>query len=184
MVIIGGMGNVWGAIAGAFVIEGLNFWLLPSLTKWGQAMGLDVDFSSWNMLIFGVLLVVMMLYRPQGFIPSKSRKLVFADDGHAYPAGMQGPEGDAAHQMHPALEVGHEAHATPQQVAIAPQHEPQSLAAPAAPVHAPAAMVEHQPHAPVADQQPPPRRSRFSRFEPGSNPFDRVRDSGAEGAPA
>jgi branched-chain amino acid transport system permease protein len=183
MVIIGGMGNVWGAIVGAFVIEGLNFWLLPSLTKWGQAAGLDVDFSSWNMLIFGVLLVVMMLYRPQGFIPSKSRKLVFADNGHHYPAGMHGPDGDAAHQMHAPLEVGHEAHAAPAQVAMAPQHEPQTLAPPAAPQVA--AHVQHaDPQQPRPTVQPSARPSRFSRFEPGSNPFDRIRDGGAEGAPA
>jgi branched-chain amino acid transport system permease protein len=124
MVIIGGMGNVWGAIVGAFVIEGLNFWLLPSLTKWGQAAGLDIDFSSWNMLIFGVLLVVMMLYRPQGFVPSKSRVLVFND----------GP--DEAH-AHPVLEVGHEAHATAAQEGIAPEHEPATLAPPRPPVAAP-----------------------------------------------
>ncbi len=165
MVIIGGMGNIWGAIAGAFVIEGLNFWLLPSLTSWGQAIGLDIDFSSWNMLIFGVLLVVMMLYRPQGFIPSKSRKLTFADDEPGrpgvqhYPAGMHGPEGDAAHAMHVPLEVGHEAHATPAQVAVAPVHEPTSMAPPPA---------------------PQPRRRFNARFEPGSNPFDR---RGTEGAP-
>jgi branched-chain amino acid transport system permease protein len=98
MVIIGGMGNVWGAVAGAFVVEGLNFYLLPSLTSWGHALGFNIDFSSWNMLIFGTLLVVVMLYRPQGIFPSKSRKLVFDDDPvHAgtqhYPAGMVGPLG-------------------------------------------------------------------------------------------
>ncbi|MCW2923437.1 MAG: ABC-type branched-chain amino acid transport system permease component, partial [Thermoleophilia bacterium] len=169
MVIIGGMGNVWGAIVGAFTIEGLNFWLLPSLTKWGHAVGLNVDFSSWNMLIFGVLLVVMMLYRPEGFIPSKSRKLVFADEGatapdtqvhepHHYPAAMHGADGDLAHAeglAHPVLaaEVHH-----------APTPEPAPAPGPVA-AAAPAAVL-------------PP--GRFRRFEPGSNPFAR----GPEGAPA
>ncbi|MCW2920403.1 MAG: ABC-type branched-chain amino acid transport system permease component [Thermoleophilia bacterium] len=217
MVIIGGMGNVWGAIAGAFVIEGLNFWLLPSLTAWGQALGLDIDFSSWNMLIFGVLLVVMMLYRPQGFIPSKSRKLTFADgdDGgggspppDAYPAGMQGPDGDAAHGMHAPLEVGHEAHATAAQAGLAPAHEPTTLGAP---VHPGPAIAAHQVHheapraAPAQPQPQPqpepqphahaqptapaqPTRRFTSRFAQGSNPFDRPlpqrRDIDPEGAPA
>ncbi len=187
MVIIGGMGNVWGAIAGAFVIEGLNFWLLPSLTAWGQALGLDVDFSSWNMLIFGVLLVVMMLYRPQGFIPSKSRKLTFDEDdaGHRlendpYPAGMHGPDGDPAHAMHVPLEVAREAHATHAQVGLIPQHEP--VACPeAAPAPAPAPTP-----APAA---PAVAARRFnSRFESGSNPFSRPLlpplDQGPEVAPA
>ncbi len=80
MVIIGGMGNVWGAILGAITIEGLNFWLLPSMTSWAQAAGLNIDLTSWNMLIFGVLLVVMMLFRPQGFIASKARVIDLPDD--------------------------------------------------------------------------------------------------------
>jgi branched-chain amino acid transport system permease protein len=80
MVIIGGMGNVWGAVLGAITIEGLNFWLLPSMTGWVQAAGIDVDLTSWNMLIFGVLLVVMMLFRPQGFIASKARVIDLPDD--------------------------------------------------------------------------------------------------------
>ena len=199
MVIIGGMGNVWGAIAGAFVIEGLNFWLLPSLTAWGQALGLDIDFSSWNMLIFGVLLVVMMLYRPQGFIPSKSRKLHFddGDDGggspppDAYPAGMHGPDGDPAHAMHLPLEVGHEAHATAAQAGITPVHEPTTLAPPAHPRPAIAASHAHDARHedPRSAPAPAPTRRFNSRFTPGSNPFDRPllqsrRDVDPEGAPA
>ncbi|MCB0880475.1 MAG: hypothetical protein KDC46_16015, partial [Thermoleophilia bacterium] len=172
MVIIGGMGNVWGAILGAFVIEGLNFWLLPSLTKWGNAAGLNIDFSSWNMLIFGVLLVTMMLFRPQGFIPSKARTLTFDDDHqgapvqHAaplvdvepgrpgvqhYPGGLHGPDGDAAHAMHPGLEVGRESHASSEQQAAAPAHEPEQLPGPSS--------------------SPTEGRRFTSRFQPGSNPF-------------
>jgi branched-chain amino acid transport system permease protein len=173
MVIIGGMGNVWGAIAGAFVIEGLNFYLLPSLTGWSQALGFDIDFSSWNMLIFGLLLVVMMLYRPQGFFPSKSRTLVFDDDvapeapvlfdqepGRAgvqhYPGGLQGPTGDAAHAMHGSLEVGHGAHA-----GVAAEHEPTTI----------------EPDA------PPAFRPSFSRFDRSSNPFDRPTPGPADDHP-
>jgi branched-chain amino acid transport system permease protein len=152
MVIIGGMGNVWGAIAGAFVIEGLNFWLLPSLTGWGNAVGLDIDFSSWNMLIFGALLVIMMLYRPQGIFPSKSRRMTFDDEpdrpGHQhYPGGLHGPSGDEAHQMHQPLEASREAHATEEQLAVS-------------------ATVQHEP-----EQLPPPTRRFTSRFDSGSNPF-------------
>ncbi|MCW2950697.1 MAG: inner-rane translocator [Thermoleophilia bacterium] len=149
MVIVGGLGNVWGAVLGAFIIEGLNFWLLPSLTKWGNALGLGIDFSSWNMLIFGVLLVVMMLYRPQGFLPSKSRKLVFEDgvhvgepvvSDHTYPSALHGPDGDPEHGMHMPLEAAHESH---------PPRAPKS---------------------PHGSQSQGPR---FARFAPGSNPFDR-----------
>lgn len=142
MVIIGGMGNVYGAIAGAFVVEGLNFWLLPSLTSWSKAMGFDIDFSSWNMLIFGVLLVVVMLYRPQGIFPSKSRELNFDDEPERagvqhYPAGMVGPVGDD-----PVAAVTQD-HQLPMAQPVAPQ----------VPVPAPRAP------------------GRFARFAPGSNPF-------------
>lgn len=80
MVIIGGMGNVWGAILGAIAIEGLNFWLLPSLSNWAHAAGINIDFASYNLMIFGFLLVVMMLYRPEGFLPSKARKIKLEDE--------------------------------------------------------------------------------------------------------
>jgi len=77
MVIIGGMGNVWGAILGAIIVEGLNRWMLPSLTTWGAQLGIHIQFSNWNMMIFGVILVLMMLYRPQGFLPNKARIIQF-----------------------------------------------------------------------------------------------------------
>jgi branched-chain amino acid transport system permease protein len=133
MVIIGGMGNVWGAILGAFTIEGLNFWLLPKLSELSVALGFKVDLASWNLMIFGILLVVMMLYRPQGFLPAKARVIQFERDdgsmgpyehpdsridhlhdaqpaGHGvehYPSALQGPMATT----HPVLEVRHEAHA-------------------------------------------------------------------------
>jgi len=168
MVIIGGMGNVYGAIVGAFVIEGLNFWLLPSLTTWGNAVGLNIDFSSWNMLIFGVLLVVMMLYRPQGFISSKSRKLEFHDE--------QLPRDRDAHP-HPVFGTGLPSHGT-SRVEPEPVSEPEPEPAPiAARVTAPPVVP---PTAAPAIAEPELPHGRFRRFGPGSNPFER----GPEGAPA
>ncbi|MCW2972426.1 MAG: ABC-type branched-chain amino acid transport system permease component, partial [Thermoleophilia bacterium] len=193
MVIVGGMGNVWGAVVGAFVIEGLNFWLLPSLTKWGNAIGLGIDFSSWNMLIFGVLLVVMMLYRPQGFVPSRSRKLVFADDDGVqggeldsdeggFPGGLHGPDGDQGHGMHVPLEVG----------AALPGHATSAAHAPTAPQPQTASTdipaSADQPAStdvPASADTPAPRPAslpRFGRFAPESNPFGRGLEPG--GAPA
>ncbi len=125
MVIIGGMGNVRGAILGAFVIEGLNFWLLPKLSDVVNAVGVKVDLASWNLAIFGVLLAVTMLYRPQGFLPAKARIIKLDDEpipdgvhaphrddhlvdeahaGHAdhFPSALHGPQT----HFHPVLEVG------------------------------------------------------------------------------
>ncbi|MBC7459930.1 MAG: branched-chain amino acid ABC transporter permease, partial [Thermoleophilia bacterium] len=186
MVIVGGMGNVWGAVVGAFVIEGLNFWLLPSLTKWGNAIGLGIDFSSWNMLIFGVLLVVMMLYRPQGFVPSRSRKLVFADDDgvqggeldsdeHGFPGGMHGPDGDQGHGMHVPLAVGAphaSGHVTGDLVPESRQHVAQ-------PAHETPDTGRPETDTPTSR---PASLPRFGRYAPGSNPFRRPIEPG--GAPA
>ena len=80
MVIVGGMGNIYGVVLGAVVIQYLN---LKGLDKIGlrlnqglDAMGLDltIDVPKYKFGIFGILLVTMMLFRPGGFIPSARRK--------------------------------------------------------------------------------------------------------------
>ena len=61
LVIIGGMGSIPGVIVGAFALIAL-----PDLLR---------EFSDYRMLLYGLLLVVMMVARPEGFIPSKRRQL-------------------------------------------------------------------------------------------------------------
>jgi branched-chain amino acid transport system permease protein len=74
MVILGGIGNIWGVLAGAIVLVYIDKTLLIWL---GQRIGsVAPDFpnpSQFNFLIFGILLVVMMRFRPEGFIPSRQR---------------------------------------------------------------------------------------------------------------
>ena len=82
MVVFGGMGSVWGVVAGAAVLSLLQSWFLPSLTQWAHAIGasLDnawlqqVDFARSIELIFGIILVVMMLYRRDGLIPATRKQ--------------------------------------------------------------------------------------------------------------
>ena len=84
MVIVGGMGNIYGVVLGAILLEYLN---LKGLDKIGDAhqrrarrasgIDADVDIPKYKFLIFGVLLVVMMLFRPEGLIPSARRKAEF-----------------------------------------------------------------------------------------------------------
>jgi len=87
MVIVGGMGNIWGVVLGAVVLEYLN---LKGLDKIGlrindaiDLVGIDsqVDIPKYKFLIFGTLLVVMMLFRPEGLIPSARRKAEFEEGG-------------------------------------------------------------------------------------------------------
>jgi len=82
MVIVGGMGNIWGVIAGAMLISWLNF---RGLDKIGERIsdipGVSSDFSiaKYKFGIFGALLVIMMLFRPEGLIPSSRRRAEFAE---------------------------------------------------------------------------------------------------------
>jgi branched-chain amino acid transport system permease protein len=80
MVVLGGMGNVWGVMIGALVLSWINS---TGMVQIGEtvngALGTDIDFPSYNFLIFGVLLVVMMLFRREGLIPETRTRQVLAE---------------------------------------------------------------------------------------------------------
>jgi branched-chain amino acid transport system permease protein len=75
MVIIGGMGNIWGVILGAIALSMFNRYGLKQLNGVPDKFGLDFDVTSINFGIFGFFLLVMMVLRPEGFLPSGRRKL-------------------------------------------------------------------------------------------------------------
>lgn len=83
MVVIGGMGSIPGAILGAGVVV-----LLPEVFR---------EFDEYRFLIFGVALVVVMAFRPQGLLPSRRRALELrggvAGDQLSDVAAEVGPEG-------------------------------------------------------------------------------------------
>jgi branched-chain amino acid transport system permease protein len=89
MVIIGGMGNIWGVVLGAVVLSMIDRYLLKELNGVPDKIGLDFDLTSINFGIFGFLLVVMMVLRPEGLLPSSRRKLELhgaeAEVGEAIP---------------------------------------------------------------------------------------------------
>lgn len=58
-VVLGGAGNIPGVILGAFLVG----WI-PEVSR---------DFSQYRVLVFGAVLVVLMIFRPQGIWPSKIR---------------------------------------------------------------------------------------------------------------
>lgn len=77
MVILGGMGSVPGVILGAAVVTILNLQVLSEITTWlSQVATIPNALSPAKMqrFIFGALLIVMTLYRPQGLIPVKNIK--------------------------------------------------------------------------------------------------------------
>jgi branched-chain amino acid transport system permease protein len=75
MVIVGGMGNIWGVMLGAIALSMFNRYGLKQLNGVPDTFGLSFDVTSINFGIFGFFLLAMMVLRPEGFIPSSRRKL-------------------------------------------------------------------------------------------------------------
>ncbi len=76
MVIVGGLGSVWGVVFGAMLLANINYYLIPDvLNHVPSKFGLNFDLSELNVSIFGFLLVLVMVLRPQGLIPERRRQL-------------------------------------------------------------------------------------------------------------
>ncbi len=78
MVVLGGIGSVWGVVLGAVILQLLQSWFLEDLSGWIQSLGHLVsspfleklDLTQSIELIFGIILVLMMLFRRGGLIPA------------------------------------------------------------------------------------------------------------------
>jgi branched-chain amino acid transport system permease protein len=77
MVIIGGMGNIWGVILGAVALSMMNRYGLKQLNGVPDKFGLNFDVTSINFGIYGFFMLAMMVLRPEGLLPSRRRKLEF-----------------------------------------------------------------------------------------------------------
>ena len=76
MVVLGGMGNVWGVVLGAvllsFAPEVLRYTVAPAqMAMFGKIL---VEPEVIRMLLFGLALVLVMIFRPAGLWPSAVRK--------------------------------------------------------------------------------------------------------------
>jgi ABC-type branched-subunit amino acid transport system permease subunit len=78
MVVLGGMGNIWGVAVGAFVVFITYTVLLKQLTNFLHPLDIpfisQINFLQYQYLLFGIALVAMMLLRPEGLFPSKRRR--------------------------------------------------------------------------------------------------------------
>jgi branched-chain amino acid transport system permease protein len=91
MVILGGMGNIWGVIVGAGFLAYLNqaglantgSWLNTHIHLFGWHPNLDVPLYEFG--IYGVIIVVVMLFRPEGLIPSSRRAAELHEGVHDQP---------------------------------------------------------------------------------------------------
>jgi branched-chain amino acid transport system permease protein len=76
MVILGGLGSIEGVLVGAAVLVYINFQFIPDVNeKPREWFDLDLDLSELSSGIYGFLLVMMMVLRPQGLIPERRRKM-------------------------------------------------------------------------------------------------------------
>jgi len=69
--IIGGMGNLRGAIAGTFILMGYDNILTPFIDEALQNHNAPFRFSTFKLVVFGLALILMMRFRPEGFFPSR-----------------------------------------------------------------------------------------------------------------
>jgi branched-chain amino acid transport system permease protein len=75
MIILGGLGSIWGVVLGAVALSFINTRLIPDvLNDVPQRVGLDFDLTELSFGIFGFLLVIMMVLRPEGLLPERRRK--------------------------------------------------------------------------------------------------------------
>jgi len=87
MIILGGMGSIPGAILGASVVTILNLQILKGLSLWLNELrnagtvilGYDLtnlptqlEPAKYERMIFGLILVLMMIFRPQGILPGQA----------------------------------------------------------------------------------------------------------------
>src|SRR3990170_578967 len=86
IVIISGMGNVWGVLVGGLILTLFDRVLLaqlapPLLHSLGEQLNSDflrgLDLSLYRWVMFGTGLLIVMLLRPEGLFPSKVRKAEF-----------------------------------------------------------------------------------------------------------
>jgi branched-chain amino acid transport system permease protein len=76
MIILGGLGSIWGVVVGAIILSFINTRLIPDvLNTVPSKLGLDFDLTQLGFGIFGFLLVIMMILRPQGLIPERRRQI-------------------------------------------------------------------------------------------------------------
>ncbi|MBV9327535.1 MAG: branched-chain amino acid ABC transporter permease [Chloroflexi bacterium] len=85
MIILGGIGNIWGVILGGVILGFYDRILTADATNWLHQLGtslnlpvvsnllMSVDLSQYKYGIFGLALVVLMLTRPEGIFPNRQR---------------------------------------------------------------------------------------------------------------
>ena len=86
MVILGGMGSVWGVIAGGLLLGWLNIEGLAVIgDRFNDAAGTNIEITKYQFGIYGLIIVLMMLFRPVGLIPEGRRRRELEEGVHDEP---------------------------------------------------------------------------------------------------
>jgi branched-chain amino acid transport system permease protein len=80
MVVLGGMGNVWGVLLGAVALEWINnTGLIQFGTVYNDTFGTHIQIENYEFLIFGIILVLMMLFRREGLLPERRTQQIMRE---------------------------------------------------------------------------------------------------------
>jgi branched-chain amino acid transport system permease protein len=86
MVILGGMGNIWGVIFGACFLSYLDREGLNNVGAGiNNTFGTHINVPLYNFGIYGAIIVIVMLFRPEGLIPSSRRAAELHEGVHDTP---------------------------------------------------------------------------------------------------
>ena len=85
MVILGGMGSIWGVFVGGMILAYLNIEGLATIGSKIQEGGLEFDPTKYQFGIYGLIIVLMMLLRPTGLIPERRHKVELEEGVHDTP---------------------------------------------------------------------------------------------------
>jgi branched-chain amino acid transport system permease protein len=103
MVILGGMGSIWGVVVAGVILSWLNVEGLANIGTWLNdnvfPSNHNIEVAKYQFGIYGVVIVLMMMFRPQGLIPERRRKRELEEGGH-------GTLDDGIYEMRGADEPG------------------------------------------------------------------------------
>jgi branched-chain amino acid transport system permease protein len=74
MLVLGGMGNIYGVIVGSLLLSLVNSFVLPQANGIASALHVHIDFGQYHFFLYGAILIGIMLFRPEGLFPDRRRK--------------------------------------------------------------------------------------------------------------
>ena len=96
MVVLGGIGNIWGVAIGAFILQLIQTTVLKQLNALFDTIHVpilsDIDFVQYQFLLYGLALVGMMLLRPEGLFPNRRRAAELHTMNEPGGADVEGPD--------------------------------------------------------------------------------------------